>query len=133
MQTRFYRPDDLSQIERLYQAQGFAFEMPDFSGDPLWHIKLVGEQDGKIVNAAFAHLTAEVYGFFDQKAGTPRERYRNFLALHEAGCEIAYRTGGLSDLHAWLPPQIEKSFGRRLMKLGWKRPLWTCYAKDLGR
>lgn len=132
MNVRFMRPDDLAQLEQLHRAQGFDFEFPDLS-DPLWHIKIVGEQDGKIVNAAFAHLTAEVYGFFDHTVGTPKERFKNLLTLHEVGCEIGFRTGGLADLHVWLPPQVEKSFGRRLRKLGWQRPLWTSYVKELGR
>jgi hypothetical protein len=132
MTIRFYRPDDLAQLEQLHRAQGFEYEMPDLS-DPLYFIKLVGEQDGKIVNAGIAHLTAEIYFLADPNAGTPRQRFDNFLTMHEAGCEAAYRTGGLSDLHAWLPPEVARPFGRRLRKLGWRRPLWTSFVKELGR
>ncbi len=111
---------------------GFEYELPNLD-DPLFFIKLVGEQDGRIVNAGIAHLTAEIYFLADTKAGTPRQRYSNFLAMHEAGCEVAYRQGGLSDLHCWIPPEVAKPFGRRLLKLGWKKPLWTSFAKELGR
>lgn len=121
---------DLPQIERMHAQNNFAFEFPDLN-DPLWHIKLVGEQDGRIVNAAFSHLTSEVYGFFDPKAGTPSERYDNFRLLEDVGCKVAYHQGGLSDLHVFLPPRIAKAFGRRLMQAGWKRPLWTSFAKEL--
>ena len=121
MLTRLYKPSDLADIERMHRAMGFDFEMPDLDSDPLWHIKMVCERDGKVVAGAFAHLTAEVYGFFDPDAGTPKDRFENLLALHEAGTEVAYRTGGLSDLHVFLPPQIQKSFGKRLMRMKWKR------------
>jgi hypothetical protein len=132
MTVRFFRPDDLSKLEQLHQAQGFEYEFPDLN-DPLYFIKLVGEEDGKIVNAAVAHLTAEIFFLADNKAGDPEQRFANFKTLHEAGCEVAYRTGGLSDLHCWIPPQIARPFGRRLLKLGWKRPLWTSFAKELGK
>jgi hypothetical protein len=132
MQIRFYRPDDLSQLERFYQAQGFAYEMPNLA-DPLYFIKMVGEQDGKIVNACVAHLTAELYFLADKKAGNPAQRFSNFLTLHEAFSEVAYRQGGLSDFFCWVPPQVARPFGRRLLKLGWKRPLWPCFAKELGK
>ena len=132
MMVRHFRPSDLAQIERMYSAMCLDYELPNLD-DPLYFIKLVGEQNGKIVNAGIAHLTAEIYFLADPDAGTPRERYENFVALHQAGCETAYRQGGLSDLHAWLPPEVAKPFGRRLMKLGWKRPLWASFAKELGR
>lgn len=132
MTVRFFRQEDLPAIEQMHRAQGLEYELPDLA-DPLYFIKLVGEQDGKIVNAAVAHLTAEIYFLADNETGTPRQRFDNFLTLHEAGCHAAYHQGGLSDLHAWLPPQVAKPFGRRLMKLGWKRPLWTSFAKELGK
>lgn len=132
MTVRFYRPDDLPQLERIHQAQGFEYEFPDLS-DPLYFIKLVGEENGRIVNAGIAHLTAEIYFLADLSSGTPEHRFENFKQLHEAGCETAYRQGGLSDLHCWLPPQVAKPFGRRLLRLGWQRPLWTDYVKELGR
>lgn len=130
MLVRFFRPDDLPQLEQMHRAMGFEYELPDLA-DPLYFIKLVGEENGKIVNAGIAHLTAEIFFLADTKTGTARQRFDNFLTLHEAGCQVAYRRGGLSDLHAWLPPEVARPFGRRLLKLGWKRPLWTSFAKEL--
>jgi hypothetical protein len=126
------RPDDLYALEELHRAQGFAYEMPDLA-DPLYFIKLVDEENGKIVTAGIAHLTAEIFFLADTRTGTPRQRFARFLAMEKAGSEAAYRQGGLSDIHAWLPPEIAKPFGRRLLKLGWKRPLWASFAKELGK
>jgi hypothetical protein len=133
MTIRLYRPEDCAELERMHQAQGFEYEFPNIDADPLYFLKMVTEKDGKIVNAAVAHLTAEMYFLADPHAGKPQERFSNFVALHESFCEVAYRQGGLSDLHAWIPPQVARPFGRRLKRLGWKRPLWTSYAKELGR
>ena len=130
MEIRPYLQADRPRIEQLHAQQGFAFEFPNLE-DPLFHVRLVCERDGKIVAAAFAQLTAEVFGFFDSEAGTPHERYQNLLGLHEVGCRAAWYPGGLSTIHAWLPPQIEKSFGRRLMRLGWRKSLWPCFFRTL--
>lgn len=99
--------------------------------DPLFHIKLVGEENGQIVNAGLAHLTSEIYFLADMRIGTPRERFDNFLAMEREGCRVAYHHGGLSDLHAFLPPQVVKPFGRRLARLGWVPEHWTPMVKFL--
>jgi hypothetical protein len=99
--------------------------------DPLYFLKIVGEENARIVNAGIAHLTAEIFFLADPQAGTPQERYHNFVMLEDFGCKLAYVQGGLSDLHLWCPPPIEKAFGRRLMRLGWRKPLWIDFCKDL--
>ena len=38
---------------------------------------------------------------------------------------------GLSDVQAYLPPQVARSFGRRLERMGWRRDPWTCYTRAL--
>ena len=61
-------------------------------------LKLVGEDDGKVVQAAFAHLTAEIYFLIDAKWKTPQERLLAFLAMQDVGKALAYKPGGLEDL-----------------------------------
>ena len=86
---------------------------------------------GKIVGAALLRLTAEAYLILDPKIGTPRERWQWLLALHAATERDAWARG-LDDVHAWLPPPIAKTFGRRLERLGWLRDdVWTPYCKRL--
>jgi hypothetical protein len=130
VEIRAYCPEDKPGIERLHRAQGFGFPMPDLT-DPLHFIKLVGEENGRIVNAALAHLTAEIYFFTDPNHGTPRQRFDNFLTMERHGCGQAYYPGGLSDIHAFLPPAVQKAFGRRLLQLGWQREPWTPFVKFL--
>jgi len=76
-------------------------------------------------------LTAEAYLLLDPEAGTPREKWQLLLGLHEATRRDALERG-LEDVHAWLPPEIGKKFGRRLVRLGWIRDdEWTPYCKKL--
>jgi hypothetical protein len=115
----------------MHAAQGFAYDLPDLA-NPLFLSKLVVEDDaGRLAMASLVRLTSEVYLLADPRAGTPRERWHLLLALH-AAAERDARARGLDDAHCWLPPQVARSFGRRLLRLGWRRPLWTCFARELG-
>jgi|SRR5579875_497609 len=85
----------------------------------------------KIVMAALARLTCEIYLLADPRSGTPRRRYARLLALHRAAA-ADLRARGLDDAHAWLPPRIAERFGRRLQNLGWIRDdRWTPYCFPL--
>ena len=114
----------------MHVAQGFAYDFPDLA-NPLFLSKLVIEDDaGRVVMASLVRLTSEAYLLADPQSGKPRERWQRLLALHEAARQDAL-CRGLDDVHCWLPPEIARSFGRRLLRLGWRRPLWTCFAMDL--
>lgn len=131
MIVRPYSPEDRPELERIHHAQGFEYPFPNLQDDPLFFIKLIGEEDGRIVNAGIAHLTAEIYFMQDMSAGSSRQRFDNFLTMEREGCKAAYHDGGLSDLHAWVPPEIIRPFGRRLTRLGWTAPQWTSIKKEL--
>jgi hypothetical protein len=79
-----------------------------------------------IAMAILQRLTAETYLLHDPAAGTPRLRWQQFLALHEAARRDA-AAHGLDDVQAFLPPPVARAFGRRLQRLGWNRDPWNCY------
>ena len=85
----------------------------------------------RILMAVLLRLTAETYLLHDPAAGTPRQRWQRFLAIHEAAL-CAAAACGLDDAQAFLPPPIARSFGRRLARLGWKRDPWLCFSKVIG-
>ncbi len=80
--------------------------------------------------AAFLRLTAEAYLLADPDEGSPRQRWRWLLGLHEAVRQEA-AARGLADVQAFLPPRVARAFGRRLAALGWRRDPWTCYTRVL--
>ena len=133
----------------MHAAQGFGYPLPDLES-PLFLSKLVLEEDGeekesgreeahpkfapvgspRLTMAILQRLTAETYLLHDPDAGTPRRRWKSFLALHEAarGAAIAR---GLDDVQAFLPPPIARAFGRRLARLGWTHDPWPCFSRRI--
>jgi hypothetical protein len=87
-----------------------------------------GAKHSRIAMAVLLRLTAETYLLHDPAAGTPRQRWRNFLAMHDAVRQDA-AARGLDDAQAFLPPRIARSFGRRLERLGWSRDPWPCFSR----
>ena len=143
MLVRPYRQSDLEALQRIHAEQKFPYAFPDL-GNPLFLTKIVlADSDAsldanvsesepsqeKILGAALLRLTAEAYLLLDPQQGTPRQRWQALLALHHATQQDAQQRG-LEDVHAWLPPRIAKTFGRRLERLGWRRDDdWTPYCK----
>jgi hypothetical protein len=129
MQVRAYTEGDLEAVRAMHAAQEFGYAFPDLS-DPLFLVRSVVEEDGLPRMAAFLRLTAEAYLLADPREGSPRQRWRWLLALHEAVRQEA-PTRGLADVQAFLPPRVARAFGRRLAALGWRRDPWTCYTRQV--
>ena len=101
---------------------------PEYSAHPQARPRVCGAKSSRVTMAILQRLTAETYLLHDPAAGTPRQRWQNFLALHEAALHDA-AARGLDDAQAFLPPQIARSFGRRLARLGWTRDPWPCFSR----
>ena len=140
MKIREYDDADLAALRRMHASQGFAYPFPDLR-DPIFISKLVLEDNaGRPAMASLARLTCEIYLLVDRDAKrdgkvadatSPRERYAQLLALHDAG-ERDLIARGLNDAHAWLPPQVANAFGRRLSQLGWFREPWPSFSRGTG-
>jgi|SRR6267142_6157897 len=129
MPVRQYQESDLAELRRIYSVQQFPYAFPDLR-HPLFLTKIVvtGDND-RILGAALLRLTAEAYLLLDPRQGSPRQRWNSLLALHDAAQHDAQQRG-LEDVHAWLPPRIARTFGRRIERLGWRRDdEWTPYCK----
>jgi hypothetical protein len=86
-----------------------------------------GTAPPRIAMAVLLRLTAEAYLLHDPSAGTPRQRWQHFLALHAAARSSA-AARGLDDVQAFLPPRVARAFGRRLARLGWTQDPWPCFS-----
>src|SRR5579862_3077883 len=122
----------------MHSAQGFGYPLPDLES-PMFVSKLVLEDEeeprdcgtsSRVKMAILLRLTAEAYMLHDPAAGTPRQRWQRFLALHEAARHDS-AARGLDDVQAFLPPQVARAFGRRLTRLGWVRDPWVCFSRQV--
>jgi hypothetical protein len=92
------------------------------------HDKSSRRGNNRVTMAILQRLTAETYLLHDPDAGTPRQRWQRFLALHDAARHAA-AAKGLDDVQAFLPPRIARAFGRRLAQLGWMHDPWPCFTR----
>jgi hypothetical protein len=160
MRIREYTPADFETLRRLHAAQGFGYPLPDLESPLFVSKLVLEDSRGvaaegreeadassllvanaepltasapgelPVTMAILLRLTAETYLLHDPSAGTPRRRWQNFLALHEAARHAA-AARGLDDVQAFLPPRIARAFGRRLERLGWRRDPWPCFSLRL--
>lgn len=109
---------------------GLDYKLPDLSS-PLFIIREVAEHEGQIIAAGVVRLEAELYVWVDREVGTPKDRWEAVKQLNETAMSKAYWEKGLDNAVLWCPPEIEKSFGKRLKALGftpdrgwrsWSRP-----------
>jgi hypothetical protein len=121
MKVRAYEERDLEKVMELAAKTAKDWELPDLK-NPLLLTKLVlvDENDSPVMGG-FLRVTSEAYIVKDFDWSSPAFRWVGFQMLHQALIEDGVKKG-FQDSHAWVSPGIERSFGRRLMSLGWEKP-----------
>lgn len=134
MKIRYARPEDDAAIREMHERMGLDYELPDLQK---MASKLVFEDEqGKIRMAVYLRPTLEAYMFIDgaekfqNKAEQAKEQWSRFVCLEKASQQNAIKLG-FEDVYAFLPPQLERSFGRKLRRLKWFRP-WAAFNKIFG-
>lgn len=128
MIVRDYQEKDMPLLLKWHEASGFQYQFPDFKQQNFIANKVIVEGELPVAAAA-ARITVEIYGFCDKDWGTPGTRLEALMLLQDAIAK-ELREQKIEDAHAWLPPEVSKSFGRRLMrKLGWKPLTWPCFMR----
>lgn len=127
------RESDLPCLKEIYDAQTFDYPWPDFSEPQYVERMVMRDESGQVVAAVIARQTVELFFLMDHQASTPRFRFEWFRILHER-MRIALQFRGFKDAHCWLPPEIEKSFARRLTRgFGWRANRWLCLSRTTER
>lgn len=140
MKVRLYSDDDLDEIVRIHKANGLPANcLPacckrDPHGNPvnapLFFMRKVLEDDGRIALASFLKLTAEAFLLVDHEYADPERR---LLALQKlTACTLSEAAKkGVEDVTAWIPPHLDRSFGDRLVALGFAKSPWPSYSAVL--
>jgi hypothetical protein len=130
MTIRPMEPEDVPKLRQIYEEMGFAYAFPDLLAPQFVNV-MVLEEDGVPVMAVASRKTVEVYLLMKPGWRTPGWRQEALLQLHWAAHQ-AVKALGFTDANCWVPPQVAKSFGRRLERVfGWKKSVWQVFSREL--
>ena len=130
MTIRPLEQKDIPKLREIYAEMGFDYAFPDLLSPQFVNV-MVLEDDGVPVMAIASRKTVETYLLMKKGWRTPGWRQEAFLQLH-LGAHKAVKALGFTDVHAWVPPQVSKSFGRRLQRVfGWKKSVWDVFSREL--
>jgi hypothetical protein len=127
MRIREYEDADLARIEEMHKRSKLKYPLP--SMDDFFSRRVVESVEG-VGMVSLLKLTAEAYLICDPEWRTPAWRMEALRQIQTVANDDA-RHMGVVEAVAFIPPGIEKTFRRRLEKMGWHRnkPSWHSYFK----
>jgi len=130
MNIRRIEPEDVPKLREIYEEMGFDYQFPDLTQAQFVDVQ-VAEDEGTVVGAIISRKTVENYLLIKKDWKTPGWRQEIFMQLHLAA-HMAVKELGFTDANCWVPPQVAKSFGRRLQRVfGWKKSVWDVFSREL--
>jgi hypothetical protein len=128
MRVRNLLPEDIPALKAMYVTQGFGYEFPDLTGPLMEVVQVVVDEKDKILAAVAAERLVQLY-FLCGGEDHPALKMALVRALHDS-MAMALRDKGYHSAEAFLPPPVEKSFGRRLVNsFGWLRN-WQSFTRE---
>lgn len=138
--VRPYTDDDLEAVQQIHAKNALPLNcLPacckrDRAGNPmnapLFFMRRVIDDGGRIALASFLKLTAEAFVFVDHEYADPERRWLALQKLTASTLSEAAKKG-VEDVTAWLPPTLDRSFGERLIALGFSKSPWPSYSATL--
>ena len=124
MTIRELRSDDLETIQSIGKASGFPYQDP--KDGSIEAALVVVDENGRFLMACAAERIVQLYLWSAEFE--PAAKLHALRLLHRE-MSVRLRSKGYDSCEAFLPPQIEASFGRRLMRtFGWQRN-WNSFCK----
>jgi len=102
----------------------------DGVSNPLFCTKEVYEVDGQIVMMGFLKVTNEAFLILNHTCGTPEQRWEWLKEGMEHLKQEAWRKG-FEQITAFVPPEVEESFAKRLIELGFQKSPWSSFTLNL--
>jgi hypothetical protein len=115
MTTRDLQPEDIPKLKALHEASGFNYAFPDLT--KMVAASVVVDNDGCIVAASAAEPILQLYLWV-----SPKNPATNLLSIRLLHKSLRDKLSKFlySEANAFLPPEIARSFGRRLERtFGW--------------
>ena len=123
--VRPFEEKDLPAIQAMHKSMDLGYEPPDWGN---MVVSCVIERDEEITMATFLRPTAETFLLMNE--GRKRDQLADLLITHRE-MVAPMKRNGLTDTHAWLPPVVDRDFGKLLKNIGWKQQLWNSYCFEV--
>lgn len=131
--VRDYRPADLEQVRAIHADSEIDYRFPDLDS-ALFVVRKVVELDGKVIAAGFLRVEAEAYLLLDKSDwGNALEKFAAIEAVQTEALVEAW-VKGLDNCVCWVPKEVNSSFAKRLIQLGWTqdREGWVSWSRPTG-
>lgn len=118
---------DIPAIEAIHAAAGYKFPLPDLRSEMMEGAEVVVDELDTPIMAAAAKRGVELY-LFCAPGGSmhPTVKMEAVRMLHESLRDTIV-SKGYTEGYACVPPEIERSWGRKLKRIfGWDRA-WSSY------
>jgi hypothetical protein len=130
LRLRNYQDGDAPQIYSMHASQGYDFKLPPLDDPSLMVNAVLEGHSGNLEMAVVLQKTAEVFLLMDPFVGSKKEKVGKILLMQKALMREAQKHK-LKQVHCWLAPDIAENFGKLLLHLGWKKPLWASYFREI--
>jgi hypothetical protein len=125
MRVRELKADDIPVLRAMHERSGFAYEWPDLDSGRFESTLVVVDEEDRPIMAAFAERIVQLY-LLTGDEGHPAAKLHGIRLLHQT-MQSQLERKGYTEANAFLPPEVERIFGRRLMKtFGWAKN-WLSY------
>ena|SRR5690242_21295697 len=125
---RALKPSDIPTLRNWYETSGFSYDFPDVRGDRMESVLVFTDDNDAPLAAVAAERIVQLYLWMDENLH-PAAKLRIIRELHD-GMVPVLRSKAYHEANCFLPPELEKSFGRRLMNtFKWVRN-WPSFARS---
>lgn len=127
MTTRCLRDTDIPILRKMYDSSGLRYEFPDLRGPLMEQVVVVVDEMDEPLAAGATERILQTYVFLDMSMH-PAAKLRAIKKLHEVFAPLL-RAKGYRETNCFVPPEMEKNFGRRLIRtFQWVRN-WPSFAR----
>jgi len=121
-------PSDIPTLRQMYEFSGLPYTLPDLRGPLMESVLVVTDDNDVPVTACAAERIVQLYLLVDETVH-PAAKLRYIKSLH-THMKVVLSSKGYQEANCFVPPEMEKSFGRRLMRsLGWVKN-WPSFARS---
>lgn len=127
MRVRHLEDGDIAALQQLADASGFPY--PDLNDPLIEVVQVVVDSQDRPVVAIVAKRLVEIYMYVDAERSPVVKM--DALKLAHPSMAAALRDIGYQTAECFLPPEVQESFGNRLIRtFGWVHN-WHSFGKSL--